>query len=186
MKLYHASPVRGLTRLEPRVSTHQQAYVYAVADPVTALLFGVKQDDFDFIISTEDHPVVYECYPNAFAARYQGKSCSLYQVDETGFQSGLTSWSVEYVSRTSAEVLQEQQIDDLHAALLDYARQGQLTLRTYQDTPEYRSVVEAHVKDRLLRFHINLDECLHWPDERFRKHYAQLVQALKNRGGTEK
>lgn len=185
MMLYHASPVHGLTTLEPRVSTHHRPYVYAVKDPVTALLFGVRQDDFDFQISGEAQSVICECYPHAFAARYGGKSCSLYEVAEDGFLSGKTSWSKELVCESSVAVVRETVIGDVYDALQSYAHQGRLIMRRYEDTPAYRSMVEAHITDRLIRFGINLNECLNWPDERFAKHYAHLVLALQKDGGTK-
>ncbi|MDF2588581.1 MAG: hypothetical protein K0S41_2422 [Anaerocolumna sp.] len=43
--LYHVSNIHGLNTLEPKVSTHGKAYVYALEDSVTGLLFGVRQDD---------------------------------------------------------------------------------------------------------------------------------------------
>lgn len=66
--LYHVSPNAGMKTLIPHVSTHKKAYVYAVENMVTGLLFGAKQDDFDFVISTDENgiPTVYECYPDAF------------------------------------------------------------------------------------------------------------------------
>lgn len=72
--------------LFPHVSSHNKAYVYAIENYVTGLLFGVKQDDFDFCISTDEKGLttVYECYPDAFKSIYQGKSCSVYVVDDEG------------------------------------------------------------------------------------------------------
>lgn len=66
--LYHVSQKTGLQTLQPHTSTHKKPYVYAIENIVTGLLFGVKQDDFDFIISTDenDKPTIYECYPDAF------------------------------------------------------------------------------------------------------------------------
>ena len=91
--LYHVSPKTGLKTIQPHVSTHKKAYVYAIENMVTGILFGAKQDDFDFIISTDesDTPIIYECYPDAFKKIYQGKSRSVYLVDEKDFQRGLTS-----------------------------------------------------------------------------------------------
>lgn len=65
--LYHVSPKAGLKTIQPHVSTHKKAYVYAIENMVTGILFGAKQDDFDFIISTDesDTPIIYECYPDA-------------------------------------------------------------------------------------------------------------------------
>lgn len=51
--LYHISKIAGLKILKPQVSTHKKAYVYAIENVVTGLLFGAPHDDFDFIISEE-------------------------------------------------------------------------------------------------------------------------------------
>ena len=79
--VYHVSDTPGIKVLQPRVSTHKKAYVYAIDNLVTGLLFGVDKDDFDFILSTdeEDRPLVYECYPDAFRLSYEGKGCSVYE-----------------------------------------------------------------------------------------------------------
>ena len=53
--LYHVSQHRGLTTLRPQISTHGNAYVYAVDNIVTGLLFGAKKDDFDFFIYTNEN-----------------------------------------------------------------------------------------------------------------------------------
>ena len=61
--LYHISKIAGLKILKPQVSTHKKAYVYAIENVVTGLLFGAPHDDFDFIISEENGiPVIMECY----------------------------------------------------------------------------------------------------------------------------
>ena len=59
--LYHVSPVAGLKTLQPRVSTHGKEYVYAIDNMVTALLFGAKKDDFDFLLYTDEKgtPIIY-------------------------------------------------------------------------------------------------------------------------------
>ena len=90
--LYHVSHTRGITVLEPRVSSHGKPYVYAIENLVTGLLFGVKKDDFDFLLYTDDKgtPVLCECYPDAFQKKYEGQSCSVYEVKENGFLRGVT------------------------------------------------------------------------------------------------
>ena len=52
--LFHVSSTPDIKVLEPRVSTHGKAYVYAIENLVTGLLFGAKKDDFDLIISTDE------------------------------------------------------------------------------------------------------------------------------------
>lgn len=65
--LYHVSATPGIKVLELRVSTHGKAYVYAIENLITGLLFGAPKDDFDFLISTNESgfPTCYECYPGA-------------------------------------------------------------------------------------------------------------------------
>ena len=40
--LYHVSSTQNIKVLEPRVSTHGKAYVYAIENLVTGLLFGAN------------------------------------------------------------------------------------------------------------------------------------------------
>ena len=128
--LYHVSPKAGLKTIQPHVSTHKKAYVYAIENMVTGILFGAKQDDFDFIISTDesDTPIIYECYPDALKKIYQGKSCSVYLVDEKDFQRGLTSWNPEFVSEKEVEVISEIVIDDMYQRLLEEEHNGKVQM----------------------------------------------------------
>lgn len=177
--LYHVSPVSGLKKLTPHVSTHQTPYVYAIESMVTGLLFGVRKDDFDFLISTDNSgtPTVYECYPNALESIYQGKSCSVYSVAEEGFLRGMTSWSAELVCPNEVPVLDECSVSDLYQRLLEEEKNGTLILRRYEHTPAYRKLIAGHVIDRLIRFDMDLSRCLE-QDPRFALHYRALVQAL--------
>lgn len=167
--LYHASPEAGLIRLEPHTSTHGVPYVYAVNDRITALLFGAKQDDFDFCISTHETgiPLVWECYPGALEIRYQGQGCSLYRVAREGFLSGQTGWNAELVCPRPVPVLQETRIPDLLQALLAAEADGSLILRRFSEDPEYKKRIAAHVVDRFVRFSL-FDKPWDWEkDDRF-------------------
>ena len=46
-------------------------------------------------VDAEGKPVIWECCPGAFQKVYQGKGCSVYEVDDSGFQSGVTGWEPE-------------------------------------------------------------------------------------------
>lgn len=120
--LYHVLQKAGLRVLQPHVSTHKKAYVYAIKNMVTGILFGAKQDDFDFIISTDENhkPAIYECYPDALKKIYQGKSCSVYELSDEGFQCGMTSWNPEFVCECEVEVLGEIVIKDLYERFLTH------------------------------------------------------------------
>ena len=173
--LYHVSPTPGLRVLEPRVSTHGQAWVYAIANRVTGLLFGARQDDFDFCISEENGvPVLAECYPGALENCYAGKSCTVYEVAEEGFLSGRTGWSPEWVSPAPAPVLAEMPVPDLLAELLRAEKDGSLVIRRYEDTAAYRRFVSRHVVDRLVRF-----GCIDTGDERLLRRYGRIIALLQ-------
>ena len=176
--LYHASPISGIIRLEPRVSTHGKKWVYAVSNRLTALLFGAKQDDFDLKIDTEQGvPVVFECYPDALEAIYRDKACSLYTLPEEGFLKGKTEWDEELVSPEPVAVCSEEYIPDLYAALEMAAERGECVLHRYERTSAYRAMISNHVADRLFRFGV-LDGPI--SDPRLTGPFARLVCQLQD------
>ena len=178
--LYHVSPTPGLTVLTPHVSSHGKAYVYAIDDLTTGLLFGVHKDDFDFLISTGEDgvPDVYECYPGAFQQVYEGKNCSVYEVSGDTFLRGMTSWRPELVSEAAVPVLRELPVPDLYTALLEQERQGSLRIHPYDHSPEYRTLIASHVTDRMVRFGLDLEHITE-TDPRFATHFNRLVKALQ-------
>lgn len=177
--LYHVSPTPNLAVLSPRVSTHGKAYVYAVDQLTTGLLFGAKHDDFDFRLSTNDDgtPELYECYPDAFRSVYEGKRCSVYELKDDGFQRGMTSWEPELVCESEVAVVKETVIDDLYARLMQEAADGRLILRPFANTPEYKRLISAHIVDRLIRF--DALRCLD-TDPRFQRYFRAIIEALND------
>lgn len=174
--LYHISKTTGLKILKPQVSTHKKPYVYAVENVVTGLLFGAQHDDFDFIINEENGiPVITECYPNAFQSVFQGKSCSIYEIPEERFLRGMTSWSPELVSENEVSVVREISVGDLYLRLLDEETRGNLIIRRYEDSAEYKHLVSEHIADRLIRFDLVYSE-----NEKLKQHYGKLIDALQS------
>lgn len=179
--LYHVSKTSGLKTLQPRVSTHKKAYVYAIENMVTGLLFGARCDDFDFIISTDDDgaPAVFECYPDAFKKIYQGKSCSIYEVSDEGFLRNMTSWEPELVCENEVDVLREVFVDDMYQKLLEEESKGNLEIIRYEHSDEYRKMISAHIVDRIIRFELDLKSITE-QDERFAIYYKDIIQALND------
>lgn len=177
--LYHVSAAHGISVLTPRVSSHGKAYVYAIDDLVTALLFGVRHDDFDFLLDTNDAgvPEIYECYPDAFRSVYQGKRCSVYEVKSDGFLRGMTSWSPELVCESEVAVERETVVEDLYSRLLLEREKGKLILHFYSDAPAYKRLISEHIVDRIIRFDAmgRLET-----DVRFQKYYSLIVEALRS------
>ena len=177
--LYHVSQTSGLKTLKPHPATHKKAYVYAIEDLVTGLLFGAKKDDFDFMIDTDEDgiPVIFECYPEAFQTIYRGKSCSVYEVQESGFQRGMTSWSPELVCEYEVPVVREIVVSDLYQRLCEEESAGRLIIHRYEFCDAYRQKITNHIVDRIFRFDLDLHTCSK-QDERFASHYYGVVQAL--------
>ena len=174
--LYPISNVSGIRTLVPKISTHGKPYVYAIRNLSTGLLFGAKQDDFDFNISTDKDgkPTISECYPKAFEKAYKGKSCSVYLLKEDGFREGMTGWSEELVCENPVNVDNEIHIEDLYTRLLKEQHEGNLIIKFYEDTKEYKSFISEHIVDRLIRF-----DALDSSDSRLQQHYGAIIAALK-------
>lgn len=176
--LYHVSPTPGITVLEPRVSSHGKAWVYATPSLVTGLLFGVRHDDFDLRISTleDGRTEVCECYPGAFQRVYQGKSCTVYHVSEDGFLQGQTSWTAEWVCPDPVRVKDSEMVEDIHQRLMQEVEQGNMVLRLWSEDAAYKAMIAQHVVDRLIRFNA-LDVIRKDPIRG--PHFARLIAALE-------
>jgi len=146
-KLYHVSHVADLQVLEPRVSTHDKAYVYATRELAVALLFGSYKamGDLDGAYGggcNGRKPYFYEGFIGAFKRRFEDTSCYIYEVDSTDFEEGKTSYAAELVSEKPVKVLKCTKIENLYQTLLDLSEQGKLDLRFYQeDNPKYIEVL---------------------------------------------
>lgn len=175
--LYHVSPVSGLRELRPRVSTHGRAYVYAAETEAMGLLFGAKQDDLDLLIDLDGGvPTVYECYPEALRAVYEGKRCSVYELREEGFCRDVTSWAGELCCETAVPVERETVVEDLYRRLLEEEARGALRLHRYATDAAYKHLISSHIVDRLIRFDL-LDRAEE--DPRLRTYFRGIVTALR-------
>ena len=153
--LYHTSQTGKIEILIPKVSSHGKAYVYALKNEITSLIFGATHSDFDFIIDEEDEiPVIYECYPNAFKEIFKNKSCYLYELKEDGFKQGITGWDPEYVSENPVKTEKEIFIPDLYEKLIEEVKYGKIKINFYQNNLEYKNMIKDHIQDRLIRFNM--------------------------------
>ena len=172
--LYHSSKIRGMKTLEPHVSTHGKAYVYATRNRTTAICFGAPKDDFDLLMDVCDgKTVLFECYPDALKRVYSGKSCSLYTVKEDGFIQGRTGWDEELVSENSVEVLQEQMIPDIYEFLMCASTKGDCMINLYSDDEEYTTMLREELSERIIAFGISKEQMNN--DWRFLKYFSKIL-----------
>lgn len=161
MKLYHVSKVPDLKILEPRVSTHGKAYVYATTNLEFALFFGGIQSagDFDGMYGLKDGvPYFYEAYEGALKRRFDGATCYIYEVDPSTFEKDKTSFKGEVVSEKAVKVINCEVVDNLYQHLLQLNERGKMQLRFFEETEEYKQMIYNHISDRIIRFNILNDK----------------------------
>ena len=157
--LYHSSKEPGLKYLEPRISTHGKAFVYAVRSRVTAVLFGAPKDDFDLLTDeTGGVAHIYECYPDAAEKIYGGKKCSLYTVGEEGFLPDVTGWEPELVCESAVPVIREEFIADILSYLDNAAARGDCVIHRYSDEQAYRAMLREELEERIADFGLTEEE----------------------------
>jgi hypothetical protein len=70
--------------------------------------------------------IVWKCYPRAFSKIYEGKSCYVYEAEESFFVKGATGWDAELVSEHDVPVINEGYVPDLYSRLMEEVNKGNL------------------------------------------------------------
>lgn len=151
-KLYHVSPIANLDILQPKISTHGKAYVYATKDLDFALLFGSQKSygDFDGIYGVNNgKPFFYEAYKGAFERRFKGETCYIYEVDPTNFIEGKTSFTHEFVSEVPVKILSSTKIEDLYVYLQEQIANGKLDFHKFSTNKNYQNEIKEHIRERI-------------------------------------
>lgn len=87
----------------------------------------------------------------------------------------MISWSAELVCESEVAVINEISVNDLYLRLLDEEAKGNLIIRRDENDADFKSIVSAHIVDRLIRF-----DAVYTDNERIKKHYGKIIDALKN------
>ena len=157
MKLYHVSKIPNLTVLQPHVSTHGKAYVYATPNVECSLFFGGNMSfgDFDGIYGVDNNiAYFYEAYKGALKRRFDNAVCYIYEVDPSTFIEGKTTFNGELVSEKPVKILNCKKIESIYNILLELNNQSKIILHFYQDSEEYKNIIDAHIADRIVRFNV--------------------------------
>lgn len=139
MKLYHASPVRGLTVLKPSVTQYfgKPEQVCLTRLKPMALLYGIKHYEYTYGYTKDGRLYYEEYFPNALEELYRGKSASLYVCAQRNGME-LTRIPNEVVSSCEVDVEEEILIPDVCGALLDEERSGTLEIVRWNEVSERR------------------------------------------------
>lgn len=137
-KVYHGSKEHGITRLEPRKSTHG-VYVYATPHKVLAIHFsGRCGDDVTYDLghfgSDKNGPwELVENIPGALEKMYANSS-SIYSFSDETFKDIHTGFA-EVVSEVGVDVVEEECYESVYDAILELEREGLLKIYRYPDKP---------------------------------------------------
>ena len=179
---YHISQQKGLTELEPRVSTHKKAWVYALKDPKVGLVFagrdnlGNKADDCftQYGINSGGIPEIFELYDGCFNDIFKGKDCYIYELEDSGFKDNQTSWAPEWVSTKKTNIVGCRYIKDILEEIENLEKSGKFIIHRFQHTKNYQEFVEKRIRHVLYRNKSG------WINIATIKHFYNIVQEYAN------
>lgn len=136
--VYHGSKEQGLTRLEPRKSTHG-TYVYATPEKALAVHFSARcGDDLVYDIghfgTDKNSPwQLVELVPGAFEKMYSNSS-SVYTLDDKEFKDINTGFC-EVVSEEAVDIINEEYYENVFDAILKLEKEGLIKIYRYPNKP---------------------------------------------------
>lgn len=156
---YHISMRQGLKELEPRVSTHGEAWVYALKDPKIGIVFagrddlGNKADDYftQYGVNDKGIPEIFELFDGCFGEIFKGKDCYVYELEDSGFKENQTTWSPEWVSTNKTKIIGCRHVKDILKEIEGLEEKGEFIIHRYQNTKEYKQFTETRMKQVLNR-----------------------------------
>lgn len=157
---YHISAKKGLKKLEPKISTHKQAWVYALKNPTLGLVFagrdnlGVKADDrfTKYGITQNQIPEIFELYEGCLNEIFKNKDCYIYKLEDSGFLSDKTTWSPEWVSPNETKINDAVYIPDILSEIKKLEAKNQFIIHYYKNTKQYNTMVKQRIETILTNY----------------------------------
>ena len=151
--LYHASPVKDITILEPRISNHDKPLVYLSSKRENVLVYlsnavekHCRETGFDwngpwhkwasYGFTKEGILLLEEYYPNATRETYQGVAGTIYQVQEHPAIVQMEGIQNAYISSEPVSVFGSEFIPDAYEALLKAETAGLIVIKRYETLSE--------------------------------------------------
>lgn len=150
---YHASPVEGITRLEPRISNHGIPLVYFSRKRENVLVYlsnavekycretgfawdGPWQKWGPYGFTKDGRQCLQEYYPNATERTYKGVSGYIYRAEEitdSGFEVKIPDAAT---SSLPVPVSGAEFVPDAYEAILQAEREGLIVIQRYDEMPD--------------------------------------------------
>lgn len=150
---YHASPVGGITQLEPRVSNHHVPLIYFSKKRENVLVYlcnaveryckdthfphrGLWRKWASYGFDRDGIQRIEEYYPDALKKTYLGVSGYIYSVADFKASNHDLRIPDAAATGTPVRVLQEEYIPDAYLAILEAEQQGLLRITRYEEMTE--------------------------------------------------
>ena len=149
---YHASAVKDIKELEPRISNHGIPLIYFSKKRENVLVYlsnaiekycketnfsydGIWQKWAAYGFNQDGRQRIEEYYPNALEKTYKGVSGYIYSVDEIAESNFQTQIPDAAASSTSVKITDVEFIPDAYEAILE-ERNGLITITRYEEMTE--------------------------------------------------
>jgi len=150
-KVYHGSNKKGLSILEPKVSSHEKPYVYGSVNPSVALLFLARWNDYIFRVGYDKEQLyIVENFEGALKLIFHKVSGYLYELEPDTFSQKKELWHGEVVSSVVVNVLKEKYISNIYDEIVQLDRFGNLKVYNYPLRPDFYPKDDQDLIDRLL------------------------------------
>ena len=150
---YHASPIKGITQLEPRISNHGIPLVYFSKKRENVLVYlsnavekYCKETGFSYDgkwqkwgpygFNKDGRLRLEEYYPNALISTYKGVSGYIYSAEsiiDSGFAVQIPDAAT---SSIPVKIIHAEYVPDAYEAILQAEREGLITILRYEEMPE--------------------------------------------------
>lgn len=187
---YHASPVKGLTQLEPHVSNHGIPLVYFSRKRENVLVYlsnaierYCKETGFSYDgkwqkwgpygFNRDGRLRLEEYYPNALIRTYKGVSGYIYSTEaivDSGFAVQIPDAAT---SRIPVRITHAEFVPDAYEAILRAEEEGLIAILRYEETPEeMRKRNEKMIRKEY-------EEALGHPEYRYflKVHFPHIIKA---------
>ena len=150
---YHASPVQGITSLEPRVSNHGVPLIYFSKKRENVLVYlsnaiekycretgfsyeGTWEKWGPYGFTRDGRQQLQEYYPNALESTYRGVSGYIYSaqsITDSGFETKIPDAAT---SSLPVDVTGVEFVPDAYEAILEAERNGLIVIMRYSEMPD--------------------------------------------------
>ena len=139
MKLYHGSPVPGITQLDPARSSDGQSHVFLTHSDALAVLYAHNpltrpNGWFPYYWDREGNLHYDEYFPGATVEIYGGQGGWVYTCEGDYPHREDMPWV--YLADQPVPVLERRFIPDIYQELLELERAGRLTITRYETLSE--------------------------------------------------